>query len=538
MYSVSWVFLIFGGVLWAERVGGVSTGIGDLTSIRQKVSNCESELLKTQYVRSFDKKCSDLLDNKSKVLGRVCFTTNKGNDIKPLKVKFEAASGSRLKEVSVGAYSNCGLVPDGNKKFTKTEKLSSVKKHSILLRTESIVANRNCCERELCLVVAARVIKSNGTSKDVEPDAVCPVKGPGKGDGHTCRVMMNCVNVIKGTKGDDKLDGTEFVDYIYGYGGNDRLRGFGANDKLFGGDGDDRIFAGEGDDRVYLGDGDDAAIGDPGDDVIFGGDGNDRIDGQEGDDFLYGEGGYDTLYGGEGKDNLYGGDEDDRLYGGDDDDILRGGDYRDILNGGDGDDDLNGDADEDVLRGDDGNDVLRDSDKDSVAGYASNALYGGDGNDDLRDTADNSKLDGGNGNDNLVGGGSQFGGKGKDKLSAGGYGGLYQSGGPGDDFISNDGGNFYRDVTLEIRGDDGDDTIDITAFVNPKNVYGGEGDDEINFRGFSDSILGEKSKVFGEAGNDDITASWVIYNNDYYLEHIAFFGGPGEDTLNGKPLTT
>lgn len=46
--------------------------------------------------------------------------------------------------------------------------------------------------------------------------------------------------------------------------------------------------------------------------------------------------------------------------------------------------------------------------------------------------------------------------------------------GPGDDSISNSGGNFYRDVTLEIRGDEGDDTIDISAFVNPKNVFGGK----------------------------------------------------------------
>jgi len=525
-------------MLCTGRVGGASTEIRKLTAFRQKVSNCESELLKTQYVRSFDKKCSDLLDNKNKVLGRVCFATNEGNDAKPLKVKFEAMSGSRLKKVSVGAYSNCGLVPDGNGKFTKTKNLSSVKKYSLLLRTESIVANRNCCERELCIVVAARVVKSNGTSKDVEPDDSCPVKGSGKGDGHTCRVMMNCVNIIKGTEGDDKLDGTEFVDYIYGYGGNDRLRGFGANDKLLGGDGNDRVFAGEGDDRVYLGNGDDEAIGDPGDDVVFGGEGDDRIDGQEGNDVLYGEGGYDTLYGGEGKDKLYGGDEDDKLYGGDDDDILRGGDYRDALYGGDGNDDLDGGADEDVLRGEDGNDVLRDSDRNSVAGYASNALYGGNGNDDLRDTSDNSKLDGGNGNDILSGGGSQFGGKGKDKLSAGGYGGLYQSGGPGDDSISNSGGNFYRDVTLEIRGDEGDDTIDISAFVNPKNVFGGDGDDKINFEGFSDSINGELSKVYGEAGDDDITASWNLYGNDYYLDYIKFYGGTGKDTLNGKPLNT
>lgn len=66
----------------------------------------------------------------------------------------------------------------------------------------------------------------------------------------------------------------------------------------------------------------------------------------------------------------------------------------------------------------------------------------------------------------------------------------------------------------------------------------GDGDDKINFEGFSDSINGELSKVYGEAGDDDITASWNLYGNDYYLDYIKFYGGTGKDTLNGKPLNT
>ncbi len=119
--------------------------------------------------------------------------------------------------------------------------------------------------------------------------------------------------------------------------------GNGADNTLAGNDHDNRIEGHDGRDTMY---------GRGGDDVMDGGDGDDRIDGNDG---------ADTLLGGAGRDKMNGGDGDDRLEGGADADTLIGGAGADILDGGLGNDVLYGDGDGDtfVFRTGDGDDVVK-----------------------------------------------------------------------------------------------------------------------------------------------------------------------------------
>ena len=71
---------------------------------------------------------------------------------------------------------------------------------------------------------------------------------------------------IKGTNGDDVINGTNGNDRIYGKNGDDTIDGGKGDDKIYGGRGDDAIDGGKGDDKLY---------GEDGDDVIDGGQGDD-----------------------------------------------------------------------------------------------------------------------------------------------------------------------------------------------------------------------------------------------------------------------
>lgn len=119
--------------------------------------------------------------------------------------------------------------------------------------------------------------------------------------------------------------------------------GNGADNTLVGNDHDNRVEGGDGRDTMY---------GRGGDDVMDGGDGDDRIDGNDG---------ADTLLGGAGRDKMDGGDGDDRLEGGADADTLIGGAGADVLDGGLGNDVLYGDGDGDtfIFRMGDGDDVVK-----------------------------------------------------------------------------------------------------------------------------------------------------------------------------------
>ena len=85
------------------------------------------------------------------------------------------------------------------------------------------------------------------------------------------------LNKIKGTNGNDDLEGTDFAD---------RIKGLGGADDIEGDDGDDKLYGGEGDDRIEGDDGNDAIFGDAGRDRIEGGDGNDKLTGGAGNDLF------------------------------------------------------------------------------------------------------------------------------------------------------------------------------------------------------------------------------------------------------------
>jgi Ca2+-binding RTX toxin-like protein len=121
----------------------------------------------------------------------------------------------------------------------------------------------------------------------------------------------------KGTKGKDKLKGTNGDDTILGKGGNDKLHGKDGDDHIKGGGGNDKIYGDAGDDDLFGGGGNDKMFGDIGSDFLDGGKGNDKLDGGGDNDELVGGLGNDELTGGDGNDELYGGDGSDSfMFGG------------------------------------------------------------------------------------------------------------------------------------------------------------------------------------------------------------------------------
>ena len=98
--------------------------------------------------------------------------------------------------------------------------------------------------------------------------------------------------------------------------GNDVLQGSGGIDSIFGRDGNDRLFAKGGDDYVDGEDGQDELHGGPGDDVLAGRRGSDVIYGDAGDDRITGDRGSDRIFGGHGNDTIFGNFNPDRIEGG------------------------------------------------------------------------------------------------------------------------------------------------------------------------------------------------------------------------------
>lgn len=185
-------------------------------------------------------------------------------------------------------------------------------------------------------------------------------------------------DVLRGTRGEDNLDGGP---------GDDVLRGGRGDDHLNGRSGDDILVGGRGDDLLRGGSGDDVLRGDRDDDELKGGSGNDTLSG--------GRGG-DLLDGGSGDDVLSGGNDDDRLKGGSGGDILSGGRGDDLLSGGSGDDFLSGDRDDDQLRGGLDNDTLN-------GGGGDDLLHGGLGDDILNGGRGIDTVFGGDGADIFIG---------------------------------------------------------------------------------------------------------------------------------------
>lgn len=221
--------------------------------------------------------------------------------------------------------------------------------------------------------------------------------------------------LIRGDRGDDRLDGRGGNDVLLGGSGNDQISGGQGGQLIDAGDGDDRVYGGEGDDTIYAGNGDDRVTAGRGLDIIYGGEGHDDIDGGTGadiidagagDDTVHGGGNLDgssfeagaddrdTIRGGEGRDYIDGssgsdvidaGAGDDVVYGGDGVDHIDGGEGRDYIDGGEGDDWLSGGAGDDIVSGGEGDDVLSGDDGNDViyAGPGTDAVLGGQGTDHL-----------------------------------------------------------------------------------------------------------------------------------------------------------
>ncbi len=272
-----------------------------------------------------------------------------------------------------------------------------------------------------------------------------------------------------GTVGDDNIKGTNGQDIIDGGAGNDRLRGIGDDDSINGGDGNDMIFGeggndiiigGLGNDLIFGNDGEDLLHGQDGDDVLIGGAGRDILNGGIGDDALLGNTGNDILYGEAGNDALIGGAGDDSLYGDDGLDTLVGGDGNDTVYGGIGDDVIVGEADNDELFGEEGDDFI-------TGGTGVDTIDGGDG----IDTA--------------------FGGDGNDTIS----------GGLGNDELHGDGG------ADTINGDAGNDTI-----------MGGSGADIINGGSGADLIYGHGLDAFALSSviSNNPSLTYSAESNSFY----------------------
>lgn len=75
----------------------------------------------------------------------------------------------------------------------------------------------------------------------------------------------------------DDITGTQFRDFLFGYGQADTIRGGAGNDDIYGGNGNDSLFGGGGRDALYGGSGNNVIISGAGQDSIYAGDGQDRI---------------------------------------------------------------------------------------------------------------------------------------------------------------------------------------------------------------------------------------------------------------------
>jgi Ca2+-binding RTX toxin-like protein len=133
------------------------------------------------------------------------------------------------------------------------------------------------------------------------------------------RLTLDCH--IRGTRGDDRIVGTNLPDLIAGLAGNDTLEGEGDSDTIAGGPGADRVLGGDFGDFLN---------GGPGNDLLAGGAFQQDAYAEQ-DDVLNGGLGADDLRGGPGWDRLSGDSGNDLLRGGADSDILRGGPGKDRL---------------------------------------------------------------------------------------------------------------------------------------------------------------------------------------------------------------
>jgi len=241
----------------------------------------------------------------------------------------------------------------------------------------------------------------------VRQDASAGDGEPGEGD-----VVRPDIEVVVGTRFDDRLLGGGGKNLLVGVAGNDVLRGGGDDDELRGGTGND------------------ALLGDGGDDVLRGDAGLDRLDGGVGRDMASWSGTaapVNVSLDGKGLEGAGASRDAVRItvegaVGGSGNDLLSGSSGRNVLVGGPGDDRLSGgppataSAEEpapgstpapgsegqiavlgDLLSGQDGNDQIAGS-------HLGDEILGGAGNDTIAARGGADDVDGGYGDDKLDGG--------------------------------------------------------------------------------------------------------------------------------------
>ncbi|MGB3509540.1 MAG: multicopper oxidase domain-containing protein [Microcoleaceae cyanobacterium] len=146
----------------------------------------------------------------------------------------------------------------------------------------------------------AELEEISGTFADIPTqDRGEPVIFGRTADGDSEMIHLQAGNVAvenrAGTDGDDKIQGGNDGDFMFGYQGDDTINGF---------DGADTVLGGPGNDLIRGNDGNDSIRGNPGFDIIIGGDGNDTINGGNGRDRINGGPGNDRLIGGASKDKF------------------------------------------------------------------------------------------------------------------------------------------------------------------------------------------------------------------------------------------
>lgn len=356
-------------------------------------------------------------------------------------------------------------------------------------------------------------------------------------------------DVVRGGYGNDTLDGGKGNDKIIGGKGNDKLIGGDGNDTLKGGEGADTMQGGEGDDYYFIDDAKDVVqdsnknsrlggndtvestltytlaknienlvltgenkndgTGNEFDNQISGNSVENLLVGDAGDDDIFGDKGADTLFGGEGEDILDGGEDADVVNGEAGEDFLRGGEGNDTIDGGEGQDIV-------IFNSTQSDYQISRTDSEVIVKYIGKGInegtdiltniemlkFGNDETVNLDDVKDTEVKDTEVNDFYLIKGTEDMDKLGVDNIDFEAHQHIQIEGLGGDDYIYGWDGSSWSDNHIEgsviIYAGDGDDRVDLLEGVKQANVYGGNGDDNIQIPMNNDSELtgGKGSDTF------------------------------------------